>query len=360
MTPATWKNAADGLTGYNAHNARALAALHPRINDWVAAAPVLAALPLLPPVRAALKQMAAGGWRCKSVLASLGIPTCLRKLSAADVELLGTKRIAILIECPAESIAAHAGKANKLASAIDEACVFFDGKPEAVIWLLSYDWPTEAEFGQIKDYFNQHGERWDWSPRRVVKEHEAWVKSMRTEKARAVALRPEHQAPVNIGENPDEIGVEGVTCTAICTTGGLILEGAAMAHCVGGDRFQQQLKNGTAMFYHMANADGESTVMLVRRGEKTAVHQHNAEHNKPPPDSHKKAAELLCAEVTVLRGNRLLESGAELQQALMEQQYRALINRYQDRANNPLGQQAYGGLGRYAFFPNRLLGPGGA
>lgn len=301
MMIGTWKNAWDGLTGVHARNARDLAALGPAVNDWVAAAPVLAVFPILPPVRDALKRMAAGGFRLKTVMAALGIPPCLRKLSAADVEMLRLERIAVLIRCDAAMISAYAGRALKLADAVDAAVRYFDGATEAVGWFLSHDEPSQSDLSQIKDYFDHCGQRWDWSPRRILKEHGDWARSLSTEKAREIAMRPENQVRVNIGDNPEKIEIDGVLCTAIVTPGNLILEGAAMAHCVGGAGFQQCQKQGTAMFYHLSSPDGESTVELVRAGTAAGVRQHFSEHNSAPPETHQRAVRVLAQQVRVLR-----------------------------------------------------------
>ena len=364
------KDAWDGLDGPVAENARRLAALDGRINDWVAAAPILALLPALPPVDAALKRWAAGGYRVKTVLENLSIPTCLRKLDGRAVSLMNASdfNMSLKLDNPALGQRLSSSHWTDILNAMRRAASEFDGSKEAVVWCLDHWDDARQRIHEIKDYFNNHGPRWDWTPARIRKEHDLWVKSMRTQAALEEANRPENQQSIDLGRNPDEIKIDGVTCRALTTPGQLILEGATMQHCVGGAGFRSDLLRGFSLFYHLESSCGHSTVQFVRRGDQTMVKQHYSERNNTPPSPHLSAVAVLVDQVVVpnssaLQGYATANAGlAQTQARMLQEEYRRVLmqaeaeqlarqNAFQNNAYGALGQRGLAALGALPPIP---------
>lgn len=302
MTPSIFqkkKTALAGLEDYALHNARIMFELHPRVGDWLEASPVLALVQPVPPVCAALKQWAAGGWRTKSVLSALHIPTALRKLDTLDVNRTPSHILPFLTAIGNERLGQHLSEWGYVVGAVSLACRDFPQHPESAVWMVEHAKDYTERANTVKDYFNNHGHRWDWSPIRLEKEHEAWSRKLRSQATMLEATKPENQISVDLHGAPEQIEINGIQCSALTKLGDLLLEGAEMQHCVGGVSFRVEMRKGEARFYHLSSDDGESTVMFRRYDDAPVIAQHYGQRNASAPESHQHAARELLGCVVV-------------------------------------------------------------
>jgi len=306
------REATDGLTGWRRTNAARWAAMHPAINDWIAAAPALALLPPVAPIDAVFRRCAAGGFRLKAAMAALGVPYVFRRLGPSEVMNTLFEVFHATLPLDPRVIAVAMQDWRQSQSAIRAVMGRLDGTScEALTWAIRHrdEIDLGTDMGQIIDYFQHHGQRFDWSPKRIREEHDRWAGSMRTERALKEANRPMHQVRVDIGKDPQEIEIDGVICTALTSGGALIVEGARMQHCVGGSGFAAKMHAGERRYYHLESHHGQSTVEFVKGAyDRTEINQHKALHNAQPVQSHMRAAEQLALRVTVPVRNEVQHS----------------------------------------------------
>ena len=337
----TRREAWTGLQGKIEHNARLYAGLHERVNDWVAAAPVIALVHPVKPVIKSLKLWAAGGFRLNAVLRELGIPTCLKKLDTADVMLTDVDDLPLLMALGNEHLSQPVSKGfwSETLTNVSMGSTLWDSEPvDSAIWSLKNGALHEQrELDEIRDYFREHGPQWSWSKARILKEHKLWVRKLRTKEALEKANSPAHSVKLDLAGSPALIEIEGVTCRALVTTGQLLVEGARMQHCVGGGSFQSDLQKGSSRFYHLECDEGESTVEFVKYDEDVCVKQHYGEMNAKPPLTHKLAAEHLRGLVHVEKKKSRFEPSDYMRQVI-EDEYGRLQNRFFGN-NNLLGRQ---------------------
>ena len=286
--------------GNTRDNARMWCELHPRINDWICAAPIIGAVQFNKPMKTQMLSWAHGGFRLKAVLRALGIPNCLAREDAIHAHSTGVW-LPTLCRLGHGAIYEALKRENfstVLTSLASMVRALPDCPDEGLVWAIK-NGHEHGDFDEVKDLFEAGRADWKWSAKRMQKEHQKWVDELRIRATQENASKPENQKVYLPNKGPEEFEHEGVIATLIKTKGGLMVESAMMNHCVGGENYRDRLQGGTSVFYHLESKDGASTLELrASEGDEHCwVEQHKGPSNASPSVSHFECAQALAEQV---------------------------------------------------------------
>lgn len=313
---------------------RAVAAskLHSLVGGWIEAAPVLVCALKDDRYYQALYDHACQHGKLNDALRIVGIPTPMRKQSAAEVAewslssawldafpLVGDSTIAqLLTRVQGEARSTWRRSLDAIWRRKPRLRVRYEGQSEAFA-----NWAVNAAafhpFGDIAaamDLMEDQDCNLSWSMARFDREHAQWIERMRHEYAadrearEAIENENERQRvkaldiEVSFGHRPLSGTISGIQFVALNSPRKLMDEGYKMRHCVGSAQFRDALRRGRAFYYHLSNGVVSSTLEIQHFKGVDQIGQHCAACNHRPVASLEAAA------------RDLLRHFAKLQQAI--------------------------------------------
>lgn len=284
--------------------------LHPRVNDWICAAPILAVALNDTRYYQGLYDLACARGKVVEALRLCHIPTPMRKQRAADADLwhklVGWR--STFPEMPDSELAQLLAKivsrddrvawTNKLALALRKrppGTEFSAYAQWAVRTCATHDTGT---IHQITDYMLKNEFDLSWTVGQFVRAHHRWVEQMRTEwemrREAMIVATTERQAVnrarmekildevISFAPFPAEWQNSMGKATALNTARKLLDEGAKMRHCVGGEQFRAAMRKGRALYFHLEAGQERSTLEIQKTGEHYLIGQHCGPCNARP------------------------------------------------------------------------------
>lgn len=298
--------------------------LHPRVNDWLCAAPILAVALHDTRYYQGLYDLACARGKVVEALRLCHIPTPMRKQRATEADLWHKLQgwRATFPELPESELAQTLAKitaerertewVNKIALAMRKRPTGADF-PTYAAWAVRTCAVHDSNvIHMITDYIFKNEFNPSWTIGQYQRAHHEWVERMRVEwamqrearnagySAKEAVRRAKFEKMLDevvpFAPFPTEWQNSLGSGWALNTARRLLDEGAKMRHCVGGDQFRSAMRKGRALYFHLEAGQERSTVEIQKIGDRYAIGQHCGPCNARPSSAlQAMASELLAA-----------------------------------------------------------------
>ena len=292
-------------------SAKEASKLHPRVFDWIEAAPIIACAVRVRHFQG-LYELALHGGRVPDALRIVGVPTCMRKQTIEQVDDWCARPIwmttfPLIPESElAQMLARMQGLRRsewltRIAYCIKKAPRNVPAQDFTAWAVRMAEQNLRPDLDQAMDFMRDGGNPFDlkWSMKRFKHEHDRWVTRMLAQREMEAAEALRFATALMIQERAKAAAVldivtdyaplplcakiDGVRFTALDTPRKLLDEGAAMHHCIGSPQFLKAMQTGACRYYHLENAAGvKSTLELHYRRDGWSIGQHCGPLNRPP------------------------------------------------------------------------------
>lgn len=284
--------------------------LHPRVNDWICAAPILAVALNDQRYYQGLYDLACARGKVVDALRLCHIPTPMRKQRATEADLWHKLQgwRAPFPEMPESELAQTLAKitgerergdwVNKVALAMKKRPTgtdFSEYARWAVRMSAAHDRNT---ISMITDYIYKNTFEPSWTVGQYTRAHHDWVERMRVawhlqrearnadytarEAVRRAKFDKMLDEPVVFAPFPLEWQNSLGKAAALNTARKLLDEGSRMRHCVGGEQFRSAMRKGRALYFHIEAGQERSTLEIQKSGDRYAIGQHCGPCNARP------------------------------------------------------------------------------
>lgn len=284
--------------------------LHPRVNDWLCAAPILAVALADQRYYQGLYDLACARGKVVDALRICHIPTPMRKQRADEADhwhKLKTWR-SVFPELPESEIAqmvAQIASANARTEWTNKLTLAMKKRPAGTDFSAYAQWAVRlcathdrSTVHQITDYMQRNEFDLSWTVGQFQRAHRRWVEQMRAEWAlrreMATIAPTEHgggrrarlekilDEVISFAPFPSEWGNSLGSATALNTARKLMEEGANMRHCVGSQQFVSAMRKRRALYFHIEAGQERSTLEIQRVGRRFLIGQHCGPCNQRP------------------------------------------------------------------------------